>query len=304
MDYATAVEVFFQPAAAGTLEPRPVQTGGPARRLRDAIEPLGTQGFWSPLANERLAARGVDFLSGYVWGRAAPMGEPVGQLVAAAFAAFEPTLVADLYAQGRRALARDELLALLDTAVAENLRAILGSDAEAEVEAVASALRRAVEAVDGTGRPMFTAVRALGWPVDPYARLWRACHALREHRGDGHIAAYVAAGFDPVDMNVLTELWVGFPLGEYSGTRAWPGDRTEASLARLRGGGLLEGDALTERGRRARQEIEDRTEALEQPVVDAIGADLEAVLGRLNAWGSALIAAGAFPPSPLKRAAG
>jgi hypothetical protein len=304
MDYATAVEVFFQPAPAGTPEPGPVQTGGPARRLRDAIEPLGTQGFWSPLANARLAARGVDFLSGYVWGRAAPMGEPVGQLVAAAFAAFEPTLIADLYEQGRRAVARAELLALLDIAVAENLRAILGPDAAVEVGALASTLRRGVEAVDGTGRPMFTGVRALAWPVDPYAQLWRSCHALREHRGDGHIAAYVAAGFDPVDMNILTELWVGWPFGEYSGTRAWPSDRTEASLARLRAAGLLEGDALTEAGRRTRQEIEDRTEALEQPVVDAIGADLEVVLTRLNAWGAALTAAGAFPPSPLKRAAG
>ncbi len=53
MDYATAVEVFFQPGPAGTPEPEPVQTGGPARRLRDAIEPLGSQGFWSPLANTR-----------------------------------------------------------------------------------------------------------------------------------------------------------------------------------------------------------------------------------------------------------
>ena len=304
MDYATAVEVFFQPAPAGTPEAGPVWTGGPARRLRDAIEPLGTQGFWSPLANERLAARGLDFLSGYVWGRASPMGEPVGELVAAAFAAFEPTLIVDLYDQGRRALPRAELLALLDAAVAEDLRTILGSDAESEAGRVASSLRRAVEAVDGTGRPMFTGVRALGWPIDPYAGLWRACHALREHRGDSHIAAYVAAGFDPVDMNVLTELWVGWPLGEYSGTRAWPGERTEASLAKLRAAALLEGDSLTESGRRTRQEIEDRTEALEEPVVRAIGADLEGVLASLNAWGAALIAAGAFPPNPLKRAAG
>jgi hypothetical protein len=304
MDYATAVGLFFQPGPADTSEPAPVQAGGPARRLRDALEPVGTQGFWSALANERLAARGLDFLSGYVWGRAAPMGEPVGQLVASAFAAFEPTLVVELYARGRGTLPRVELLPLLDTAVAEDLRTILGSDAEAEVRDVASSLRRAVEAVDGTGRPLFTGVRALGWPVDPYAQLWRACDALREHRGDGHIAAYVAAGFDPVDMNVLTELWVGWPLGEYSGTRAWPADRTEASLAKLRGAGLLVGDALSETGRRTREEIEDRTEALEQPVVDVIGADLERVLARLNAWSGALIAAGAFPPNPLKRAAG
>ena len=31
-----------------------------------------------------------------------------------------------------------------------------------------------------------------------------------------------AAGIDPVRMGVLSEIWVGYPEGEYSGTRAWP----------------------------------------------------------------------------------
>ncbi len=301
MDYATALQVFFQPAPEGTPIPAPVQEASPARRLRDAIEPLAMHPVWAPLVNERLADRGLNFLTGYVWGRAAPMGEPVAALVANAFAAFEPGLVAGLYEEGRRALGREELLRIQEEATVESLRGVLGG---AAVEDVVDALRRAVEVADGTGRPLFSGVRALGWPADPLGRLWRACHAAREHRGDSHIAAYIGAGFDPVQMNILTELWNGYPLGAYSATRAWPQERTDRALAALRAGGYLEGDALSERGRQVRQEIEDRTDQLEQPLVEAIGADFDRALDQLNAWGTACIEAGAFPPDPRKRAAG
>ena len=69
---------------------------------------------------------------------------------------------------------------------------------------------------------LFAALRAQPRPDDPYARLWRAADLVREHRGDSHVAACVAAGLDPVRMGVLSEMWVGYPVGEYSGTRAWP----------------------------------------------------------------------------------
>jgi hypothetical protein len=51
----------------------------------------------------------------------------------------------------------------------------------------------------------------------PSARLG-AAELVREHRGDGHLAAPVAAGLDVVTMNVLT-VWLGYPPGEYSATR-------------------------------------------------------------------------------------
>ncbi len=301
MEYATALQVFFQPAPEGTTVPTPVLEGSPARRLRDAIEPLAMHPVWSRLVNERLAERGLNFLTGYVWGRAAPMGEPVAPLVASAFAAFEPGLVAGLYEEGRRALGREELLRIQEEATIESLRGILG---DADVEEVAAALRRGVEAADGTGRPLFSGVRSLGWPDDPLGQLWRACHAAREHRGDSHIAAYVGAGFDPVQMNILTELWTGWPLGAYSASRAWPQERTDRALAALRSAGYLDGDSLSEGGRRARQEIEERTDRMEQPLVEAIGADVDRVLDQLNRWGGACIEAGAFPPDVRKRAAG
>ena len=41
------------------------------------------------------------------------------------------------------------------------------------------------------GRVMYAGLRALPMPQEPVARLWHAANMLREHRGDGHIAALV-----------------------------------------------------------------------------------------------------------------
>jgi hypothetical protein len=301
MDYATAYDVFFQPAPPGTPPPKPVENGSPARRLRDAVEPLATHPYWARLVNERLAERGLNFLSGYVWGRAAPMGEPAAPVVAAVFAAFEPGLIASLYEDGRRAIGRDDLLRIQEAATVESLRTTVG---DAHVQNVVAVLQRGVEAADSAGRPMFVGLRSLPTPSEPLAQLWRVCQAVREHRGDSHVAVYTSAGFDPVQMNIMTELWTGWPLGTFSATRAWSPQRTDHALTDLRARELLDGDTLTMYGVEVRQQIEERTDALEQPFLDAIGADLEHVLDQLNEWGRQVIEAGDFPPDPRKRAAG
>ncbi len=100
MDYADAVATFCGPRPAGTQLPEVVRGGGPARRLRDACEPLAMHAVWNRRTNERLAALGLDFLTGYVGGRAASLGEPSPPVVAAAFAWFEPNLLAGWY-EGR-----------------------------------------------------------------------------------------------------------------------------------------------------------------------------------------------------------
>jgi hypothetical protein len=301
MDYATAYEVFFQPAPAGTPIPAPMLANSPARQLRDAVEPFGIHPAWSRLVNERLAMYGLNFLSGYVWGRAAPLGEPTAAVVATAFAAFEPGLIASLYEDGRRAADRATLLRVQEEATVESLHAILG---DIDVGPAVVALRRGVEAADGTGRPLFSGVRALPWPDAPLAQLWRVCHALREHRGDSHIAVYTAAGYNPTEMNILTELWVGWPLGSFSATRAWDAARTATALTRLRSTGLIVDDTLSDAGQAARQAIEERTDALEQTVIDAIGPELPAIIALLNEWGAQVTESGNFPPDLRKRAAG
>ena len=301
MDYDAALDVFFTPSPEGAPVPTPVANARPPRRLRDASEPIAMHSVWSRAVNERLAGLGLNFLTGYVWGRAAALGEPPASLVASAFAVFEPGLIGGLYEEGRSRSGRDAMLEAREQATIGSLRRTLG---DVEVAPVVAALRRGLEAADPTGRPLFAGLRSLGWPDDPFGQLWRACELLREHRGDSHVAACISAGLGPVAMNVLTELWVGMPLGSYTATRGWSREVIDATGDRLRADGLVADGALTDAGRRLRDEIEARTDAQEQPIVDAIGPELDTVLAQLEAWSTACIEAGAFPPNIYKRAAG
>lgn len=305
MNYAELRATYFVEAPTGTPIPAVVAEASPARRLRDAFEPLAMHQVWSPTVNQALgkATPGMDFFAGYVWGRAAVLGEVEPAVAASAFAVFEPGVIAAMVQAGRAAISRAEILALLDRETIASLSPIL-EPTGAELTEVAAVLRQAVEAADGTGRPLFCGVRALGWPEEAIGQMWRAVHALREHRGDSHTAAFVAAGFDPVRMNILTELWIGYGLGDYSASRAWSDTDTATALQRLRADGLLDGDTLTSAGRAVRDDIEAATDRAQQSVLDGIGDRLDTVVGALAGWSQRCIAAGTFPPDFRKRAGG
>jgi ABC transporter DrrB family efflux protein len=204
---------------------------------------------------------------------------------------------------------RDQMAGWLD-AIASVLPLTFAFDAldavaldGADVTGVVAVLRRGVDAADGTGRTLFCGLRSLGWPEHPVGQLWRACDLLRQHRGDGHTAACIAAGLDGVTMNVLTELWLGMPVGRLAvGQRGWPEDAVAGALAALERRGLAAGGALTTAGRQLRDAIEEQTDAMQQPVIDAIGDDLDAAVTSLDAWSARCIAAGLYTPDIYKRA--
>ena len=229
MDYDTVVELFFQPSPPGMV-PAPVAAASPARQLRDALEPIAMHPVWSRTANERLAGLGLDFLGAYVWGRAAALGEPDAGVVVSSFAVFEPGMVTAAYEQARSVCPRATMLAARAEATIESLGATLG---DADVTLVADRLAAAVIAADATGRPLLGGLVRQPWPDEPIGRLWRACELAREHRGDSHVAARIGRGLDPITMNVLTELWVGMPLGSYTATRGWSPDQIEHTAAAI-----------------------------------------------------------------------
>jgi hypothetical protein len=301
VDYDDAVATFYAPRPADTPIPEAVRSGGPARRLRDACEPIAMHAVWNRLTIERLAGLGPDFLASYVGGRAASLGEPSPAVVAATFAWFEPTLIAGLYETARAAVSRDRLLATRDAATTESLAAVLAGDDPA---GTADLLADAAERADGTGRPLFSGLRERGRPADPVQRLWWACDLIREHRGDTHVAVANSAGLGPIEMNILTECWHGMPLLSYTGTRGWPEAAMQAAVDGLEARGWLRDGTLTSTGLAARAGLEDRTDVSEQVIVTALGDRLDEVCDRLNDWGQRAIAAGAFPADILKRAAG
>ncbi|MFN0148306.1 MAG: SCO6745 family protein [Dehalococcoidia bacterium] len=288
-------------ATTGPALPRPVRDARPARRLRDAFEPIAMHNIGSAAILARAGAPGLDFAAGYVWGRAAPMGELAAEVVVAAFGVFEPGLISAAYRRGREAVGREALLEAQAEVTAGTLRAVLG---DIDVSPAVTALRRGVEAADGTARALFSGLRSLPWPTDPAAQLWRACNLLREHRGDSHLAASISAGLGPVAMNIVTELWLGMPLGPYTATRGWSEPQVAAAVRDLEQRGLVAAGALTAAGRQLRDTIEERTDAMERPVVEAIGDDFESIVAQLQEWSNLCIAAKTFTSDVYKRAAG
>jgi hypothetical protein len=305
MDYEAAVATFFIAAPEGTTVPDAVLSDAPARRLRDALEPLAMHAVWAQEVYDALAPHGLDFFGGYVYGRGSALGDVPSAAVASAFAVFPPELVDDLWTDARRKIDREQLIDVRTRATEASLRKVLGDvTTEAEVGEVADTLLAAVDAAEGMGRPLFSALRAAPRPADPYGRLWRAADLVREHRGDSHVAACVAAGLGPCEMNIVTELWVGYSMGEYSNTRGWSSEVTEAAIAHLTVAGLIANWELTDDGRDFRATVEQRTDAAQRTLVEALGDRLEPLLATVGPWSDRCIAAGVFPSDPRKRAAG
>ena len=302
MHYDDVVAATFDEPDRPLRLPVAVTDAAPARRLRDAAEPLAMHPVWSRATNEALAGHGLDFLSAYVWGRAAALGEPAPGVVVAAFGAFAPGLVTATYEAGRAACDRGTLLSVRAEATTRSLAEVLAG--EAEVDDVAARLQHAVEGVHTAGRPLFAGLAGQAWPEDPVGRLWSACERLRELRGDAHVAVWAAAGLDPVEVNVITERWLDLDLGSYSATRGWTAAEIAGAAGRLRDRGLMEGDGLTGAGRAFRADLEARTDHAMAPVLSALDGELDAVVDALGRWSAACVSAGAFPPDPRKRAAG
>jgi len=302
MDYAEVREAFFQMRDAGAAEPGTSGWQSPARRLRDAIEPIATICYWSEPAYDAYAALGLDFLQGYVWSRGCVLGEPDGGVVAAAFGVFEPGLIVQLYDAARAAAGLADIRAAREAGAVAALRTVLG--APEQVAEVTAALRRGVEAADTAGRPLFAGLSGLPSPADELGQLWHACAMLRELRGDSHLAACVAAGLTGLEANILTELRVGWPLHSYTATRGWPPETMNLATASLSERGLIADDTLTGAGASLRADVEEATDRQLAPVRDAIGPALFDILPPLQEWSRQIVEHGWFPPDPYKRASG
>lgn len=299
MTFDDVAAAFFTPPAEPIAAP--VVPATPARRLRDALEPIATHGWWSREPMERLAALGLGFFDAYVWGRAAALGVPEPSVVVATFGVFEPNLLTAVYRQGAAIASREAVL----TARADGASASLARHvADDEAAAIADPLLEALSSLDGMGRPLFSALRGLPLPDSPAGRLWRAAELVREHRGDVHLAAGVSWGLDAVEMNVFTELWLGYPLGEYSSTRGFAPERLALAVASLAARGWVAHDTLTDAGRAARNELEAVTDLGQAALVRALGSGLDGIVTAADRISDRLLAAPAFPSDPRKRAAG
>jgi hypothetical protein len=301
VNYQEARDAFFAPRAADAPPPGIDRWSSPARDLRDAIEAIATVCFWSEPSYDEYEKVGLEFFGGYVWGRACVLGEPEGSVVASAFGVFEPGLIATLYSGAREACSLADVRRAKEAGATATLHEVLGST---DVAATLAVMRRSAEAADPTGRTLHAGLTSLPWPDDPMGQLWHACSIMREHRGDGHLAACAAADVNGLEANLLTEAAVGWEPFAYAGSRAWSPEAMQAATDSLAARGLMAGGALTAAGATLRDEIEAATDRSVARAIAAAGPDLTAAIAQLDEWSAAITDAGWFPPDPYKRASG
>lgn len=244
-----------------------------ARQMWSRFEPIHAVTFYTPEARAAFDEVGLTgYWRGYFGGRVSPMGAVDATPVVSAFFGFARRLVAatlpDIWT---RSTPEQALTARRRGGEAALVRMLAGQDASIFVE-VADLAEAATDLLDPAGRPLGAANLALP-KVDgagPLSRLWQAATTIREHRGDGHVAALVAYGFDGIESVV----WRSRPeqRADVQDYRGWTDEEWDAAVARLRARGWLDARGEhTKEGDGVYGAVEDATDRAAARVWDEFG---------------------------------
>jgi Helix-turn-helix family len=235
----------------------------PARRLWAALETLHDVTYFAPEVRSAGIAQGLKgfWMTYFAW-RAAPLGPVPAAPVVAMFAGFHPGTVARALPE---AWSRTTPQACLEARAAVSAAALRDTGADPAACAQAAAVLGPVAAAaDLTGRPLGAANAALDLPGDPLGRLWQLTTTLREHRGDGHVAALVSEGITGLQAHVLQAASGYIPQAVLQRARSgWTDEDWAGAAQALRGRGLLTaGPAprLTTAGRALLDSVEANTD--------------------------------------------
>ncbi|BBY08990.1 SCO6745 family protein [Mycobacterium noviomagense] len=278
-----------------------------ARRFYDRFEPIHAVTYFAPEARAALDALGYrGFWMGYFAARSAPLGPVPPPVVTALFYNFAPARVAKaLPAAWDIAGPQLALQAREESAVAALHRYGVHGDDE-NICAAVELVVKAAQAASVDGRALYAANLALPWPTDPVAALWHATTLLREHRGDGHVAALAAAGVSGRESNVLHAAAGAVPADYIKRTRHYEDAEWLSCQQSLADRGLLNGDgSLSAAGIEIKHHVEDTTDALSLRAFDGLDDDeITTLLDALTPIARTVIAGGDMPattPMSLRR---
>ncbi|MET8294295.1 SCO6745 family protein [Streptomyces sp. NPDC005180] len=273
-----------------------------ARRCwHTAINPYHSTLYFAPEIFEELGALGITHrVAVNLAGRSAAMGAVGAGTVTATFYNYRHDHVAQHLPAVWDTATPGQVLAARLRAADRALRRLLGPEtiASPELAEAADLALRATEACTRHGRTLYSAHADLPVPEEPHLRLWHATTLLREHRGDGHLAALLITGLDPLEALVShTATGRGMTAKWVKSIRGWEQSDLDAAADRLRARGVLDGDGeLTEEGHALRERLETETDRLDAAPYEHLGAP---GVARLQALGGALVqqavGAGAFP---------
>ena len=194
----------------------------------------------------------------------------------------------------------EQVLAVRLDAAQPWLAVLLGGPDAAAVPEVAELARagpRGLHLLTPEGRALYAKGHAdLPWPEEPLLELWHGASLLREHRGDGHIAALLRAGLTGLEALVThTATGRGFTEAAAKASRGWHEDQWTACCASLAERGLLDDAGLTAEGEALRARVEAETDALSAAPFVHLGPERTARVTRLaEGFARALVAGGAF----------
>ncbi|MFD5731595.1 MULTISPECIES: SCO6745 family protein [Streptomyces] len=252
---------------------------------RDMGKDLGLKGFWM----------------GYFAARTAPMGALEPAAATAVLGVFAPGMVARALPAAWSVVSPAHVL---DERGSRAARALRGIDPELEQRAaeLLPPLQAIVDEAPGTARPLFAANRALCDHADPVERLWQLVTAVREFRGDAHLAVLADEGLDGCEALVLAAAAGRVPGDTMRQDRGWSEEEWAAAADRLRARDLVDarGDA-TEHGRTERERIEAATDRLAGRLLHSLPeAQTEAMLHSLEPVVRRILAAEVLPfPNPI-----
>ncbi|MEU9232363.1 SCO6745 family protein [Streptomyces subrutilus] len=266
-----------------------------------AINPLHSTVYFSPDTPKEFAGLGITHpVAVNLAARSAALGAVGAGTVTAAFYNYRHDFVARHLPAVWDTAAPEKVLAARLRAADATLRRLLGEEAieSPELAEAADLAMRAAEACTRHARPLYSAHADLPVPEAPHLRLWHATTLLREHRGDGHLAALLIAGLDPLEALVShTATGKGMTPKWLKASRGWEQSDLDAAADRLRARGILDaGGELTEEGKAVRESLETDTDRLDAAPYEHLGAPGLARLAELGG-GFVLkaVTAGAFP---------
>lgn len=293
------------------------QLSASARRLAAALEPITGQVYFSKECHQNYVNLGFGDSPGefngvpgpnreaYFTSRGSLMGQVPGELVAAAFAVFNPVAVVPAVTFGWTLTDARTICAARDDGAVAQLHRILGVTPDRS-ERARELLRIAVEPLRPEGRPLFAGVLSQSIPDSVMGEIFRLGDMLREYRGDSHTAAWISAGVDATEIGLMSELYWGLPMRSYSRTRAWTDDDFDAATERLESRGIVANGSLTTRGREVRERIEVDTDQQMLGCIRALGDTLAELCEILEPWGAEVRAQHGYPaagPHDLAKAA-
>ena len=249
-------------------------TLGAARRMWALYEPVHALTYFAPGALRVAEPLGPGFWSRYVAQRAAPLGPAPSVVVTAAFGGFAPGRIADAV-EAVTATPTEALTVRLRgiDAAFRDLADVTALPDDAAMAEAADLAWTAARACEDAGRVLGAANRALPRPDAPHLALWQAATTLREHRGDGHLAALAVHGVSPAESHVLKVLAGEAPERDLRLGRRVPDDAWEAARARLIGASGATGTGQDVDAPALHAAVEDATDRAAAGPWEALGAE-------------------------------